>query len=160
MHIPADRVLAIDLRMQRFGFVLLERPNMLLDWGVSGYHSSVSKALTRKIAQVAEQFGPSLILCRQTFENGKLLDTLKREALAHSISVHFVTPQAMHDHFAQCGRPNKYAVSELVARQFPELAWRMPGKRKPWQSERITQGIFDAAALVIMDANPNPVNRV
>ena len=88
MQTSADCVFAIDLRVGHFGFVLIERPNILLDWGVSGYHSSPSEALTRKIAQVAEQFSPSVILCRRTIENGPLLDALERQALAHSIPVH------------------------------------------------------------------------
>jgi hypothetical protein len=149
MQTSADCVFAIDLRVRHFGFVLIERPNILLDWGVSGYHSSPSEALTRKITQVAEQFSPSIILCRRTIENGPLLDVLERQALEHSIPVHFVTPHRLHNYFAQCGRPNKYAVAELVAREFPELAWRLPKKRKAWQSERLVQAIFDAAALVV-----------
>jgi len=42
---------------------------------------------------------------------------------------------------------NKYEVASALARQFPDLASRLPPKRKIWQSEDYRMGIFDAAAL-------------
>jgi hypothetical protein len=42
---------------------------------------------------------------------------------------------------------NKYEVASALARQFPDLALRLPPKRKCWQSEHYRMGIFDAAAV-------------
>jgi hypothetical protein len=158
MQTVAEHVLAVDLRLQRFGFVLFERPNVLLDWGVSGYHSSVSAALSRKIAHAVEQFAPSLILCRQTVTEGHLLDVLKQEAFARSIPLHSISTNDLHEYFAQRGRHNKHQVSELVAIHFPELAWRRPRERKPWQSEPTVQALFDAAALILMHSIAQPID--
>ena len=49
--------------------------------------------------------------------------------------------------FAQGGRWNTHEVAQAIAKRFPELAWHLPRKRKPWQSEPKKQLIFDAAAL-------------
>jgi len=42
---------------------------------------------------------------------------------------------------------NKYEVASALALQFPDLASRLPPRRKCWQSEDYRMGIFDAAAL-------------
>lgn len=42
---------------------------------------------------------------------------------------------------------NKYEVASVLARQFPDLAPRLPPKRKFYESEDYRIGIFDAAAV-------------
>ncbi len=42
---------------------------------------------------------------------------------------------------------NKYGIAVALSDRFPELADRVPAKRKPWQSEDYRMSIFDAMAL-------------
>jgi hypothetical protein len=42
---------------------------------------------------------------------------------------------------------NKYKVASVLARQFPDLAPRLPPKKKCCQGEDYRMGIFDAAAV-------------
>jgi hypothetical protein len=157
MDIATERVLAIELRVQRFGFVLLEHPGVLLDWGVSGYHASVPESLDRKITYFADKFAPLVVLCRerlvgterQQFLLNRRIDVLKEQAAKHSIPIRLVDAKVIRTHFQKQGRNNKYEVSQFVVTYFPELAWRLPSKRKPWQSEPLTQALFDAAALAV-----------
>jgi hypothetical protein len=44
------------------------------------------------------------------------------------------------------GRP-KYEIAQLVANRFPEIAWKLPTKRKPWQPESERQSVFDAMSV-------------
>jgi hypothetical protein len=42
---------------------------------------------------------------------------------------------------------SKYDRARVLASVFPELDWKLPPKRKPWQSEPRAMMIFDAAAI-------------
>ncbi|OAI57507.1 hypothetical protein AYO50_01465 [Acidobacteria bacterium SCGC AG-212-P17] len=163
MDTATERVLAIELRVQRFGFVLFEYPNVLLDWGVSGYHASVPEALDRKIAYCADKFAPVVVLCREHIGGSERQRTvlnrrikiLREQAERRSIPVRLVSASVIRKHFQEQGRNNKDEVSQIVVTYFPELAWRLPAKRRPWQSEPLSQVLFDAAALAVFHSACN-----
>ena len=46
-------------------------------------------------------------------------------------------------------KPNKYEISCAVADRLPELAAKLPPKRKIWKNEHYRMSIFDAAAVGI-----------
>ncbi len=150
-------ILAIDIRAQQFGFVLIEEPNIILDCGVSGYRGNLKEALRHKIARLSELFAPSLILSRHNTKIARhqvsvraTLDVLKQEARRRSVTLRFISASSLRQYFSDLGRRNKHEVSQAVVAHFPELAWRLPKKRKPWQNEPATQALFDAAALALM----------
>jgi hypothetical protein len=152
-------VLAIELRARRFGFVLFEVPATLIDWGVSGYHDTLVESLERKIGLFAENFSPLAIACRNRARIpsdesafNRNLEILKTLAARHSVAVTLISATAMREYFQEVGRANKFEIAEAVATRFPELAWRLPRKRKPWQSEPLVQPLFDAVAIGIFHA--------
>ena len=153
MQDPTIRVLAIELRSQRFGFVLLEGHNTLLDWGICGYRRNISNILSRRLSTAASLFAPFLIVVRhrnrpKVLRNASL-ELLEQEAQRFSLSLEVLTASAVQEHFERHGGRNKYEISRIVANALPELAWRLPNKRKLWQSEPATQVLFDAAALAL-----------
>lgn len=50
--------------------------------------------------------------------------------------------------FAAQGATTKEQIAAALASQFPELARRLPPKRKVWMSEDHRMAIFDAVALI------------
>ena len=44
-------------------------------------------------------------------------------------------------------KPNKYQVARAVAKRLPDLAAKLPRKRKIWEKEHYRMRIFDAAAV-------------
>ncbi len=46
-------------------------------------------------------------------------------------------------------RPTRLEVAEAIARRFPEIADRLPPKRKAWQAEQERIGIFLALAAAV-----------
>jgi hypothetical protein len=44
-------------------------------------------------------------------------------------------------------KPNKYHIARAVAKRFPDLAAKLPRKRKIWEKEHYRMRIFDAAAV-------------
>jgi hypothetical protein len=62
--------------------------------------------------------------------------------------------------FDQTGSATKHEIASTLAEWFIELAWKLPAKRKPWQSENYQMVIFDAVAtgaafLALKDAMKN-----
>ena len=50
----------------------------------------------------------------------------------------------------------KWELARTVAHAVPQLAPRLPPKRKPWMSEDARQSLFDAAALGLMAFRKRP----
>jgi hypothetical protein len=45
------------------------------------------------------------------------------------------------------GARTKYDIARAIAHMFPELARRLPRRRRIWQGEQYQMAIFDAAAI-------------
>jgi hypothetical protein len=71
----------------------------------------------------------------------------RRLARRSSIRVAFISERKLQACFRAQGANTKYKVASLISREYPELAWRLPRKRKPWETEYRNMSIFDAAAL-------------
>ena len=67
----------------------------------------------------------------------------------------YLSWQIQPDRIADLGRINtRYGVHEiahLIAKQLPELAAKLPPRRKPWMNEDYHMAMFDAAALALAE---------
>jgi hypothetical protein len=152
-----ERVLALDLRSGRAGFVVLEGPDKLLDWGVKGFvpqDGPLEVTVCRRIVSLLGLHQPSVMVLRIPSKrlarrNGRIkviVKTLGREAKRRSVSLQFLCRQRVKKFFIGRGVTTKHGIASLLAERFPDLAWKLPPKRKPWQSESYGMTIFDAAA--------------
>ena len=154
-----SRVLALDVRSQSFAFAVLEEPKMLLDFGRKSYQGSGIRDTTtivqEKIVTLLNFFMPSAIILKdEQGRNGERLlnrksaiEVIQREAQAQLVELIFLQRKDVHRAFRQSGNSSKYTIAELVVPIFPELAWKLPTKRKNWQPERYNAAIFDAVSL-------------
>ena len=148
------RLLALDVHPRSFGFVAFEGPNRIVDWGVRSFRAGVNAVkipAATKFLALLHEFRPSAViigerLTRKTAKQTKMLATIKRQASSRRIPVRCISRRAVNRAFVGF-ESNKYEVASALARQFPDLALRLPPKRKCWQSEDYRMGIFDAAAL-------------
>src|SRR5262249_4851728 len=80
-------------------------------------------------------------LNRNIAELGKGYDiavhTYRRTELCESFEHHF-------------DATTKQRIAETIAQQIPALSLYLPPERKPWRSEHVRMGIFEAAALAWM----------
>ena len=44
---------------------------------------------------------------------------------------------------------SKYERAVEIAARFPEIGWKLPRKRKPWDSEHYSMSIFEALAIAV-----------
>jgi hypothetical protein len=51
--------------------------------------------------------------------------------------------------FKAFGAQTKHEIACVIAMHLPEIAIRLPRRRKPWMSEDYRMAIFDAAALAL-----------
>ena len=141
-------VLALDIRPRRFGFVVFEGPNQLLDWGIRSFFPGPSRLpADEKVVTLISDFSPSIIAVRerQGQSNAKVLKTLRDEATRRKIPLRFISQKAMMKAFAGADK-NKHEVASVLAQQFSILMSKLPRRHKCWQTEDYRMSIFDAAA--------------
>src|SRR5262245_53799223 len=149
------RLLAIDPSTRGFGFAVLEKPNRLIDWGVKETKTDKKKRSLKLIADLIEQYQPSVIVVEDYAAKGsrrcgrvrELIGHISKLASENKIKVKSFSRIKVKQAFAESGAPNKYEITRAIAKRLPELASRLPRFRKPWMSEDYRMSIFDAVAF-------------
>ncbi len=159
------KILAFDVRARKFGFAAFEGPDELLDWGVKSFRHGVNAVkvpASQKVAMLLSEFRPDVVVIEKSpyRENIWLIGTVMRLARKRNVPVGLVSRAAVRKRFPVPGR-NKHGIAVFISGRFPELAERVPPKRKPWQSEDYRMSIFDATALgltyIVNQEHPNSV---
>ena len=158
LRIYDPRILAIDLRHRRFGFAVFEGHGCLLGWGVRVY-KAVGEAeavmASQRLAALLKSYSPSsIVVTKERWDRGqissnmRLLDeAIMREATAHSIPISYIRQNDVRFSFLRLGCETRYEIASALARIFPELVWKLPLKRRLWQSEHPRMIMFDAIAI-------------
>ena len=150
---PIKRILAIDVRPRRFGYVVFESPVRLVDLGSGKYDADAAEMA--RIAWLFRLLQPSTVVLREISVGSqrdraatrKHTKAIQAEADRFSITTKFISDKTIRTVFQGNERHNKHDVASLVAAHFPELKWKLPTKRKPWETEHWRMSVFDAAAL-------------
>jgi hypothetical protein len=145
-----QRILALDVHPRSFGFVILEAPEKILDWGVRSFRSgtnAVHVSERPKLASLLRHYAPRVIVVTRPprRECGRMLTLIREEASLRRTTTHTLTTDAVQRAFPECA--TRYEIAAAIALRLPELCNILPPKRKPWKSEHYDMSIFDAAAL-------------
>jgi len=151
------RLLALEIRASRFGFAVLEGPARLLDWGVRSFgeeQKKVRSAVADRIATLLAFHKPFAVVVRlrkyhSAARNRRFLLTvagIRTETMRHSTKFYALTARQVRDRFASNGQTTKHDIATSLTEQFEELSWRLPRRRKPYQSEAPVMLVFDALA--------------
>jgi RNase H-fold protein (predicted Holliday junction resolvase) len=151
------RVLALDVRTNKIGFAVFEAPTSLLDWGVRSFEKS-SKALRSSFADrlsvLLAFYDPVAIVIRiRSYQlpshnraQGKIMAIIKSELRRCSKRSVIITTKQVRRAFAKNGKISKHDIAVRVADRFQELSWKLPRRRKIYQSEPTAMLVFDAVA--------------
>jgi hypothetical protein len=142
-----ERIVAIDLRLQTLGFVVLEGAERVLDWGVKGLPGGPNterNRLSPKMDELLAAYVPDAIVLRRRIGVDAMLSELEATTKARRVILHFLTRRTVKSVFP--GRRNKDQIASAVCDSFPELLPLLPPKRKIWRHEDHRMRIFDAAA--------------
>ena len=98
---------------------------------------------------------PSVVVIRwrprlkHSLTDASIVESIKRGAQRRSIRILSLDAHRIRAFFKQRGCRSKDKTAALLAEWFPELAWRVPPKRKSWQSEPHNALLFDAVATAV-----------
>lgn len=160
---PAKRILALDLRPRSFGFVVCEGPDRLLDCGVKVFRrgaARISSPARERLSALLRQYEPSLLLLKASVSRqrstmrqlDRMRDALHRDT-SPRVRIRPVSSQRMRRFFAERAR-NKDDRAAMIAERFPDLAWKLPPRRRLPRREHYRMSIFDAAALALAYYGP------
>src|SRR5262249_28637609 len=156
-YINDKRLLAIDPSTRGFGFAVLEGPNRLIDWGVKETKTDKKRRSLKFIADLIEQYQPSVVVVEDYAAKGsrrcdrvrELINDISKFAGKENVKVRSFSRLKAKRAFSESGTPNKYEIAIAIAKRFPELAPRLPWFRKPWMSEDYRMSIFDAVGFAL-----------
>jgi hypothetical protein len=151
--IAPERVIAIDLHPLSFGYATFEGPDELLDWGIKSFRHGVNAVkvpLNVKLALLLDHCGPDVVVIKEprTVTLKKMVRAITNLAQCRRIPVRRISGASVQRAFPDESR-NKYQIATVVAKRYPELSPRLEPRRKLWQAEKYSMGIFDAAAIGI-----------
>lgn len=156
----AERLLALEIRPRKFGFVVFAGPTRVLDWGV---RCAVKRDAPRQliagkaVRSLLDLHEPSAVVVRVTDRTSKreevavraVAKAIRAEARRRSIEWRTIHAREVKRLFAQYGCKNKQQAASLIGEWSEELSWKVPRERKAWQAESYHACIFDAAAAGI-----------
>jgi hypothetical protein len=152
------KILAIDLRHRRFGYAVFTGNKILRDSGLRVYRAvgeEEAEMASRRLDGLLQSFTPSaIVIKRERWDRAKtsshiksLVEVVTRVAAAHSISIFLVKDDDVRQTFRNLGCETRDEIAATLARIFPDLFWKLPPKRRAWQSEHPRMAMFDAIAL-------------
>ncbi len=151
-----QRLLALEVRPQEFGFIVFEGTTRIMDWGTRmavDWQNRKRVVALKAIRRLLDFYRPPMIVLHR---NGSSVDAIRvatiirAEARRRSVQCQTVAMADVGRFFAALGCTTKHEIASLIAEWFAELSWVVPPKRKPWQSESRHTLIFDAAAVGVV----------
>jgi hypothetical protein len=157
---PTDptRIFALDPTTKGFGYAILETPFHLVDWGLAHISGEKDSGSLARFEALLDQYRPDVVVLEDSAAPGsrrrprvqELLNTLGKTARERGIAVHPIPRLAVIECFSSLDkRATKFSITEHLAETFPELAPKMPKRRKIYQSEDERIATFDALALAV-----------
>ncbi|MGE0405269.1 MAG: hypothetical protein AB7O65_03145 [Candidatus Korobacteraceae bacterium] len=156
---PATRILAMDVRRTRLGYVVFEEPLLLLDWDTLRFSSS--RECAQKVEMRIEQFRPYALIVRRPsavtshkpHHTRAVMAAVRQVASKLGIRVVSVSDYKTGTFFLNHGKKTRHERGTLIATWFPELEPKLPPPRKVWMPEDRRMLIFAAASLAITYLN-------
>jgi hypothetical protein len=148
-----NRILALDVRPRKFGYAAFERPTRLLDSGLSRFKSRHEAAA--RVDTLLGAFHPATLVLRKIAKHSprnrpqtmSIVRVASRQARRCSVRPISLSERKLRDYFRCDGKTTKHTVAAAIAAIFPELACKLPPRRRAWDAEDRRMPIFDAVAL-------------
>jgi len=150
-------VFAIYPNANGFGFVYLENPRKLLDYGAVRINPISNRKVLERIKKSFDYLRPSIVIIQDPEGKAsrvgrrvhRLIDKIIKLATEEKLKVVQYSRDQVRDVFKQFGAVTKYEIAKVLLTEFKELELREPKKRKTWQSESHNMPIFDALSLAL-----------
>jgi hypothetical protein len=158
LRIYDPTILAIDLRHRRFGYAVFQGHRLLRDSGLRVYRAvgeAEAAMASKRLTMLLKSFSPSAIVVKKerwdraqvSSHIRSLVEVMTRVAATHTIPILVIGDNDVRRTFRNMECETRDEIAAALARIFPELHWRLPPKRRAWQSEHPRMAMFDAIAL-------------
>jgi len=152
-----ELLLAIDPMYRGFGFALFEKPNSLVDWGITDIRLNINGRSIQRIKQLIEFYRPDRIVLedirsessRRCKRVEQFIDKIHILAKENEAKISSYSAKQVQEVFVQFKCHNKHERAKAICEWLPELSSRMPPKRAIWMSEDPRTNLFDAVALAL-----------
>lgn len=151
------RILALNLRRQRFGYAVMEGASFLLDWGVRRRlrrNESKPRFFVRSLESLLYLWRPSLVVFMGVAKSMNGCTTnymlqISREMRRHRIRTRRFSIRDVQRVFGMGAPLTQQSMAEAMVQQLPFFAANLPPTRKPWMSEDYRMLMFSAIALAL-----------
>lgn len=151
------RILAVDPANKSFGFVVLEGPKSLIDWGVKTVKENSNTKILWVLENLIDRYQPDALVVEDYKSDGSqrclrvknLIRDIQTLGSRKNIPVKRISHAKVKKAFEQYSASTKQQIATAIVSQFPELTPRLPSVRKLWQRECRMMGVFDALAFAI-----------
>src|SRR5579863_4282657 len=151
------RILALDPTTKGFGYVILDLPSHLVAWGMAHVKGEKRTGAIFRFEALLDQFRPDAVVLEDTTAEGSrryprvsdLLETLGKIARERGLEVQTVSRHAVVARFSKDEAATKHSIAKTLAEDYPQLAEKVPRKRKIYQSEDERIAVFDALSLAV-----------
>lgn len=153
---PLKRILAVSPMSKGFGFVVLETPGGLLDWGVKEVKAQRAEVCLRRALRLLDRYRPTILAVenlardpRRAAWSKQFIAALAEEARARAMKLRVVQPADLRRtlDLPLRGPVSKHAIGLRAVERFPELQPLLPPKRRAWVSEDSRFSLFVAAGV-------------
>lgn len=152
-----ELLLAIDFMPRGFAFAMFEKPDSLIDWGLTDIRINVSKRSFQRIRQLIEFYRPSRIVLEDVKKSSahrsnnlkQLSEEIKLLARNKEIQVTSYSAKTIQEVFSKFKCQNKHERAKAICEWLPQLSSRIPPKRAIWMSEDPRINLFDAVSLAL-----------
>jgi hypothetical protein len=151
------RILSIDPIVLGIGFVVIEGPDNLIDWGIKLARGEKHATCLRIIEALILRYRPNVIVVENCQAKGcsrgqrakDLIEDIAALSKARRIKCRSVARLTVQKAFSKFNAFTKHQRAVELVERFPELTRHLPRARKSWMSEDMRMSIFDAAAFAL-----------
>jgi hypothetical protein len=148
----------LEFRSAKLGFAVFEAAQ-LLDFGVTvlSQETAASERAADKIMFLVSLYTPSLVIAR-TARRAKepssdraaiIMRNAKRAIKRRGLPFMVLKRAEIRRFYAAAGCSSKSDTATWLLALYPELGWKEPPRRKPWQREGYWVPAFDAVATAV-----------
>lgn len=150
-------VLAIYPNALGFGFAFMENALTVKDYQIVTARPKSNASLMKRVIDYIEYYEPSIVVLedyegkqsRKSNRIKKLIDCIKEYADSKDIKTTIYSRAHIKMVFSGFKAKTKYEITRTISENIPELKKLMKPKRKIWEAESYSQGIYDAVSLGI-----------
>ena len=150
------QVLAFYPNALGFGFVFMENALSLKSYQTVVIRPMCNKRILKRIAEYVDYYEPDIVVLEDVSGNNgsrkskrvkKLISQIQNYITNKNLKVHTYSREQIRFVFSQFEARSKHDIATILAEHIQELKKHLRPKRKIFQAESHTMGIFDAVAL-------------